>query len=143
MVTYLNIGGSERPFSFTSKCAYQFEVNTGLPYLQEIRAFQLEAMRAIQVMSENGGAAAVESIDAVATISMRRLADLAFAGFVYAHRVERIAVDFDVADIAGWLIEEPAAMQAVASEILLATVTKQDGEPVESKKKTVTKKTSR
>lgn len=93
-------------------------------------------------MSENGGAAADASIDAVASISMLRLSNLAFAGFVYAHRVEKIPVDFDVEDICGWLIEDPVSLQVVVSEIILATANKQDGEPVESKKKTV-KKTSR
>jgi hypothetical protein len=139
MITYLNIGGEDRPFMFSNKCAYQFELATGLPYLQEIRAFQVEVGRAVQAMQANGGAEAEGSIDAVSGISMKRLADLAFSGFAYAHRTERVPLTFDVEDVVGWLIEEPQALQIVASEIILATSQKQDDEAPAAKKKTVAK----
>lgn len=90
-------------------------------------------------MAVSEGQQTVEAIDAVSGISMRRLADLAFAGFAYAHRVERVPVDFTVEDVAGWLIDEPEAMKTVASEIVLATVTKQEKDAIQPKKKAVPK----
>jgi len=35
-----------------------------------------------------------------------------YYGMLYAHRKEKIAIDFEPADVAGWIFDDPEAMAA-------------------------------
>ena len=121
MINYIKIGGKERPIAFGHRVAYNYEVQTGHSYnalvLQVADMItksatampgtdDLELEDAAQILHSN-------SRKAAESFSIVPLTKLTYIGLAYAHRKEGIPVDFEEEDVAEWLFDDPAAMQAV------------------------------
>lgn len=123
MIDYIKIGGKERPIAFGHRVAYNYEVTTGRNYnalvlqVADMITKSAAAMPGVDpagmeledaaTMLHSSGRKAAESFSIVP------LTKLTFIGLQYAHRKEGIAVDFEEEDVAEWLFDDPAAMQAV------------------------------
>lgn len=129
---HVHIGGVERPFHFSNKAAYQYELNTGRRYTSDLMRLFEEIGRVVSATQSSEGAAAQ------VTISL--WADFAYAGFAYAHRKAGRTLDFDVDDLAGWMLDDDRATNVIC-EIIIRSVTNLDAEAVNNeagaKKKTV------
>lgn len=123
MIDYIKIGGAERPIAFGHRVAYNYEVTTGHNYnalvlqVADMITKSAAAMPGVDpagteledaaAMLHSNGRKAAESFSIVP------LTKLTFIGLQYAHRKEGVPVDFDEEDVAEWLFDDPAAMQAV------------------------------
>lgn len=124
MIQYIRIGGQDRPVAFGHKVSYDYEINTGKSY-NELLLRVGETLNASAALVPGQSkdlvdievAASVltdpEKRRAVAAFSVVPLTDLVYYGMVYAHRKERIPLDFEAADVAEWLFGDFVAMGVV------------------------------
>lgn len=121
MITYIRIGGKQRPVCFGHQVAYDYEFNTGRNYNALLMKVSDMFFQSAAAVAGPDGAADME-IDEVAILmseerkkaitefSVVPLTDLVYYGMLYAHRREGIEVDFEAADVAGWVFDDQSAM---------------------------------
>lgn len=123
MITYIRIGGEQRPVCFGHQVAYDYEFNTGRNYNELLMAVSEMFVKSAAAIAGPDGAPDME-IDEIAILmsedrkkairqfSVVPLTDLVYYGMLYAHRRERIEVTFEAADVAGWVFDDNDAMTA-------------------------------
>lgn len=121
MITYIRIGGKERPVSFGHQVAYDYEFRTGHNYNALLMKVSDMFFQSAAAVTGPDGAADME-IDEVAILmseerkqaitsfSVMPLTDLVYHGMLYAHRREGIEVDFEASEVAGWVFDDPQTM---------------------------------
>lgn len=123
MISYLNIGGRERPVAFGHAVAYDYEANTGNNYNALLMTVAQMFVSSAEAVAGPDGvpdleieAAAIlmseQRRNAVATFSVKPLTDVVYFGMLYAHRRERVEVDFEASDVAEWVFGDTVAMAA-------------------------------
>lgn len=112
-MTYINIGGEERPIHFGNEVAYSFQIKTGKKYLAEVNDLLTKDLAPIaaEMGTDDAGVAAVQ-------MDIVRLTDLAFGALSYAHRHEKKPVNFDAEDVAGWLLGDMNALSTVVALLI-------------------------
>lgn len=119
MMTNIRIAGKERPFVFSNVVAYEYERRTGRTYTADLFLLFDDLERVAKVNADGGDNV---SARAAAQIHISRWADFAFAGLAYAHRKAGQPLDFEVDDVAAWLLEDEAAATEVFA-IIVQSVT--------------------
>ena len=144
--TWVSIEGIERPFMFSSLCAYQYERAFGRPYAAAIYEVQKQFSAVYDITKGRKPSEMPEGdlLEMAVTFQISTLAELAFSGFAYAHRAHKIDFDFTVDDVASWLIEVEGLANQVAERILFDVMsvspskkkelTKQPPKPIGKKK---------
>jgi hypothetical protein len=151
MITYIKIGGKNRPVAYGYQVAYDYEINTGRNY-NDLMVRVSEMMFIAAQIHQDVKPGDMEIEDAVALISDEKtrramgnfsvvpMTDATYYGMLYAHRREGVAVDFEASDVAGWLFSDRKAMSA-CMKLLVDSLPKQDEAddpaPSEAKKKTL------
>lgn len=121
MITYIRIGGKQRPVCFGHQVAYDYEFNTGKNYnalLVKVSDMFFQSAAAItgpdgavdMEIDEVAILMSEERKQAITEFSVMPLTDLVYYGMLYAHRREGVEVDFEAADVAGWVFDDPQAM---------------------------------
>ena len=104
MVTWIKLGGKERPIAFGHAVAYSYETQTGGNYNELL----------IKVGGELDAAGKAVQDDDMARVAtamhVKPLTDLVFAGLRYAHRKEGVEIDFEADDVAEWIFSDGEAM---------------------------------
>lgn len=131
MITWVKMGGKERPIAFGHAVAYGYEAQTGGNYNELLFRVASEMDMAGQAVNDN-------DLARIATaVSIKPLTDLVFFGLKYAHRKEGLEIDFEVEDVAEWIFGNQTAMQQCVVA-LFESLPKPDGnEAATAKKKTV------
>lgn len=123
MITYIRIGGKQRPVCFGHQVAYDYEFNTGRNYNALLMAVSEMMFQSAVAVAGNDGAADME-IDEVAILmseerkkaitqfSVVPLTDLVYYGMLYAHRREGLEVTFEASEVAGWVFDDRETMTA-------------------------------
>lgn len=123
MITYIRIGGKQRPVCFGHQVAYDYEFNTGRNYNALLVSVSEMFFKSAAAIGDADAAADMEleaaalllseeKKQAVATFSVVPLTDLVYHGMLYAHRREGLEIDFEAADVAGWVFDDPDTMSA-------------------------------
>ncbi len=121
MITYIRIGGKQRPVCFGHQVAYDYEFNTGLNYNALLVKVSEMFFHSAAAVTGSDGAVDMEIDEvaillseerkkAVAEFSVVPLTDLVYYGMLYAHRREGIEVDFEASQVAGWVFDDPNTM---------------------------------
>ena len=110
---YIKIGGKERPIHFGNEVAYSFQLRTGKKYLAEVNDVLVKDLAPIAAEMGTDDT----SVDAV-NMDVVRLTDLTFGALAYAHRVEKLPVDFEPDDVGGWLLNDMEALSAVVALLI-------------------------
>lgn len=132
MAQWVKIGGRERPISFGYEVGYAYEMATGANYNELIMQIAAEITAAGQAMSDN-------DLNRVAVaMRVKPLTDVVYYGLKYAHRQERIDIDFEPEDVAGWLFRDQSAIQACVTALFESLPKPGESDDVPAKKKTVT-----
>lgn len=143
MITYIRIGGKQRPVCFGHQVAYDYEFNTGRNYNALLMGVSDMMFQSAAAITGPDGAADME-IDEVAILlnedrkraitnfSVVPLTDLVYHGMVYAHRREGIPLDFEASEVAGWVFDDHQAMTDCL-RLMMESLPKTD----EAKKKTM------
>lgn len=146
MITYIKIGGKRRPIAFGYQVSYDYEINTGRNYNALLVAVSDMFARSATAMTGNESDADAQEIEdvaqfmsderrkAVTEFSVVPLTDLVFYGMLYAHRKERIEVDFEAADVADWIFSDREAMTACLRLLMDASPAKANDDDAAAKK---------
>lgn len=146
MITWIRIGGKERPVCFGYQVAYDYEFNTGRNYNELLVKVSDMMFQSAAAVVGNDGAVDME-IDEVAILlseerkkavsqfSVVPLTDLVYYGMLYAHRREGLETDFEPADVAEWVFSDQEAMGACMR--LLMESLNQNRQDADAKKKTI------
>ena len=146
MITWIRIGGKQRPVCFGYQVAYDYEFNTGRNYNELlVRVSEMFFQSAAAVTGPDGAVdmeidevailLSEERKKAVAQFSVMPLTDLVYYGMLYACRREGIEIDFEAADVAEWVFGDQDAMQACLK--LLMDALPQNRQAADAKKKTI------
>lgn len=112
-MNFIKIGGKERPIHFGNEVAYSFQLRTGKKYLAEVNDVLTKDLAPIAAeMGTDDTSIAAVNMDVV------RLTDLVFGAMVYAHRHEKIEVDFEPEDVGGWLLNDMEALSAAVALLI-------------------------
>lgn len=126
-MTYIQIGGKDRPIHFGNEVAYSFQLRTGKKYLVEVNDVLTKDLAPVaHELGTDDTSVAAMAMDVV------RLTDLTFGALAYAHRHEKIPVDFEPDDVGGWLLNDMNALSSVVA-LLIDSIPMQA--PDEGKKK--------
>lgn len=123
MITYIRIGGKQRPVCFGHQVAYDYEFNTGRNYNALLMAVSEMMFQSAVAVAGNDGAADMEIDDVAILMSEERkkaitqfsvvpLTDLVYYGMLYAHRREGLEVTFEASQVAGWVFDDRETMTA-------------------------------
>jgi hypothetical protein len=130
MITWIKIGGKERPITFGHAVAYGYEAQTGGNYNELLFQVASEMDKAGQAVNDN-------DLARIATaVHVKPLTDLVFFGLKHAHRKEGIEVDFEAEDVADWVFGDQAAMQQCVNALFESLPKPEAGESDTAKKKT-------
>lgn len=105
MTNTINLGGKDRPISFSHAMAYHFEVTTGKKYLAELDSLFKEFAAANDDDTD--------IVEAVKGISYVRLVDIAYAALTLGCREQQKNVDFDSYQVAEWLNADSGAVTSL------------------------------
>lgn len=86
MVRLLMIGGKERPLDFTFRGLWEYENRTGRNSIEDFSALETGAV----------------------SPSVTMMVNFVLAGLIAGARVEKLPIDFDEYDVAGWLSDDPS-----------------------------------
>lgn len=145
MITWIRIGGKQRPVCFAYSVAYDYQANTGRNYNELlVQVSEMFFQSAAAVVGPDGAVdmeideAAIllseERKKAVSKFSVVPLTDLVYYGMLYAHRREGIEVDFEAADVADWVFGDQETMNACLR--LMMESLPQNRQTADAKKKT-------
>lgn len=119
MISYILIGGQNRPICFGNQVAYDYEIQTGKNYAA-LRMSVVEMIGHASAATFGDQAGDMEVADVLQHIgdvrkhvehfSIVPFTDLVYYGMLYAHRREGIEIDFEAADVAGWVFDDQDAM---------------------------------
>lgn len=145
MITWIRIGGKQRPVCFGYQVAYDYEFNTGRNYNELlVRVSDMFFQSAAAVTGPDGAVdmeidevailLSEERRKAVSQFSVVPLTDLVYYGMLYAHRREGIEADFEPSDVAEWVFSEQETMSACLR--LMMESLPQNRQTADAKKKT-------
>lgn len=122
MITYIKIGGRQRPIAFGYKVAYDYEINTGKSYNELLMAVSDMFLQSAAAMTGSETGAEQQDLEdvvqfmgeerrrALSQFSIVPLTNLVYYGMLYAHRKEGLDIDFEASDVAEWIFSDRAAM---------------------------------
>lgn len=146
MITYIRIGGKQRPVCFGHQVAYDYEFNTGRNYNALLMSVSEMFFQSAAAVAGPDGAVDMEIDElailmsderkkAITQFSVVPLTDLVYHGMLYAYRREGLEVNFEASDVAGWVFDDHEAM---TNCIRLMMESLPQNKADEAKKKTTT-----
>lgn len=97
MIHYLNLGDAERPLSFAYSVAYEYELQTGKFYEQDVQDLARQIVIAGMAIGTDDTGVAARGLSVV------KFVDILFACLVVGHRKTSQSVTFTKHDVADWL----------------------------------------
>ena len=133
MVHFIELGGIERPVSFSQALAYEYELTTGNSYLRDLRQLFIEIAEVAAGMNTEDVATAASQMSVV------KFVDLMHCALRLGARYERRAVDFDAYQVAEWLLGDSKAVSKLVGWLAEANFDPKSDDGEASKKKTVSR----
>lgn len=128
MIHYIEIGGRERPITFSYSVPFQYQLKTGRFYNVDITTLCINLLQAGNALIEQVGeppatlSARLEQIRAANShpIDMLLLLDVALVCLEVGHRKAGVPIDFTKDDVADWLGEDREAIFTITQLLLAA-----------------------
>lgn len=114
MIHYINLGDAERPITFSYSVAYEYELQTGKFYEQDVQELARQIVIAGAALGTDDSAKAAQSLSIV------KFVDILHACLLVGCRKTATPVNFTKYDVADWLGGNPEAVARFTTLLLEA-----------------------
>lgn len=104
MINYINLNGTEWPICLSNALAYEYELTTGKFYEPDIKALFAD------IIAEANAIKTDNPVEAAGRLSVVRFVDFFHCALRLGCRKEKTLINFDVYDVADWLLSDGDAV---------------------------------